>query len=152
MSRLIFTLSVLILAAAPAVAWGQETLVTLPGFDGGEGISGFINALYAISITIAGLLAVVKIVIAGVKWMLSDVTTGKEQAKKDIYGALIGLFIVLGAVLILTIINPNITEFDSELDPVEPTGATGGGTSGAGAGGGSLDPGDTVTTPEDDGS
>jgi hypothetical protein len=53
-------------------------------------------------------MAVVKIIFAGVKYMLSDLVTSKEAAKKDIRGALIGLLIVLGAVLILNTINPQL--------------------------------------------
>ena len=72
-------------------------------------LPGYINALYIASISIAAFLAVIKIIFAGVQYMLSDVVTDKGQAKKDIRGALIGLLIVIGAVLILNTINPNLT-------------------------------------------
>ena len=48
--------------------------------------------------------------------MLTDIVTNKGEAKKDIYGALIGLLVVLGAVLILYVINPNLTSVDVSLD------------------------------------
>ncbi len=79
----------------------DNTDLTLPGY---------INALYVASISIAAFLAVVKIIFAGVKYMLSDVVTDKGAAKKDIRGALIGLLIVVGAVLILNTINPQLKE------------------------------------------
>ena len=68
----------------------------------------FINLIYGLAISFAALLAVVKIVIAGVKWMLSDVVTDKGDAKKDIQGALLGLIVIISAVLIITVINPTI--------------------------------------------
>lgn len=84
-------------------------MVQLPGYDSGSGnFSDFVNLIYGLSISVAALLAVVKIVIAGVKWMLSDVVTDKADAKKDIQGALIGLIIIISAVLIIYTINPTI--------------------------------------------
>ena len=53
-------------------------LVGIPGIDPAAGFNQYINALYALSISIAGLLAVIKIIIAGVKYMLSDVVTNKS--------------------------------------------------------------------------
>jgi len=86
-------------------------LVGLPYIDNNGGPKNFgdyVKALYFASISIAALLAVVRIIFAGVKYMLTDVVTTKGQAKKDIYGALLGLLIVIGAVLILQTINPNL--------------------------------------------
>lgn len=80
-----------------------------------------INALYMLSISIAGLLAVIKVVIAGIKWMTSDLISSKEGAKKDITGALFGLIIVLSAVLILTVINRDIIEVDLSFPKVRET-------------------------------
>jgi hypothetical protein len=79
----------------------------------------YINALYALSISLAALLAVIKIVIAGIKWMMTDVVTSKGEAKEDIKGALVGLLIVLGAVLILTVINPDLVEVELNLQPTQ---------------------------------
>jgi hypothetical protein len=80
-------------------------------------------------------LAVLKITIAGVKYMLSDVVTSKESAKKDIQGALFGLLIVLAAVIILNTINPSLSRFaifytgvTGELIQGDGASDTGGGT------------------------
>lgn len=103
----------------PIAVFAQTTytpLVGIPGVNPSSDFDGYINSLYALSISIAALLAVIKIVIAGVKWMTTDVVTSKGDAKKDIQGALIGLLIVLAAVLILTVINPNLTKVDLTLD------------------------------------
>lgn len=91
-------------------------IVTIPGmkdFNSSKGgVEQYINALYILTITIASILAVVKIIFGGVKWMLSDVITDKSAAKKDIRGALLGLLIVLSAVLILNTINVNLTNLN----------------------------------------
>ncbi len=97
--------------AAPGVqAADFIPLVGIPGINTQTSASlpGYINALYTAAISIAAFMAVVKIIFAGVKYMLSDIVTTKEDAKKDIRGALIGLLIVLGAVLILNTINPQL--------------------------------------------
>lgn len=89
-------------------------LVGIPGIEptGDTDLNAYINALYRLSISIAALLAVVKIVAAGAKYMLSDIITHKEEAKKDIQGALIGLLIVIGAIIILNTINTDLTRLN----------------------------------------
>jgi len=104
-----------LLVMAPTLALAQYTeLVNIPGVGGGEtdGFDGYINAVYAMFISIAALLAVVKIIVAGVKYMFTDIAPQKTSAKNDIQGALLGLVVVLAAVLILTVINPDLTNFD----------------------------------------
>ena len=97
------------LLVAPLISFAQYTpLVGIPGVSGGN-FDSYINAMYGLAISIAALLAVIKIIIAGVKWMMTDVVTSKSEAKKDIQGALLGLLVVLAAVLILTVINPQIS-------------------------------------------
>ena len=112
---------------APLFTFAQNntpfiTLVGIPGLDnitGDEGLNGYINALYRISISIAALLAVIKIVAAGAKYMLSDIVTNKEEAKKDIQGALIGLLIVISAIIILNTINTDLTKIDFNLEQTD---------------------------------
>ncbi len=81
----------------------------------------YINALYRMAISIAAILVVLRLVWAGVQYMLSEVVTSKEKARRDIQGALLGLLIVLGAVTILNTINPEITRTDI-LGRLEPSG------------------------------
>ncbi len=90
-------------------------LVGIPGLDTytGEGsLNLYINALYRLSISIAALLAVIKIVAAGAKYMLTDIVPAKEEAKKDIQGALIGLLIVISAIIILNTVNTDLTKLN----------------------------------------
>lgn len=132
----------LTILTVPTIAFAQSNnyLVGVPGLDGeNANFDTYINSLYALFIGVAALLAVVKIIIAGVKYMFSDVVPQKSQAKQDIKGALIGLVVVLSAVLILNVINPDLTGFNLDVERVESgpggsdgaRGATGGVNSGA---------------------
>ena len=109
----IFSLIVLL----PGVLFAAEgdfiPLVGLPYIGDGGGpkhFGDYVKALYYAAISIGAFLAVIKIIFSGVKYMLTDVVTTKGDAKKDIYGALIGLLIVVGAVLILQTINPKLLD------------------------------------------
>lgn len=111
-------------------AEGFQPLVGIPGLTDGDGgmdsYSSYVNALYAIAIGIAGLLAVIKLIFAGTKYMLSDIVTDKQSAKKDIKWALVGLIVVLGAVVILTTINTDLTNADIAIEEVNITPGDGG--------------------------
>jgi len=120
MKRLfIFLLTILV--TVPSITLAQNNfLVGIPGVTQGESTNfdQYIQAVYVMFISIAALLAVVKIIIAGVKYMFTDIVTQKGEAKKDIQGAVFGLLIVLSAVLILTVINPELTRFNFEQEGV----------------------------------
>ncbi len=108
-------------------------LVGIPGLDGSAPDFGtYINRLYALSISIAALLAVIKIIIAGVKYMLSDIVTQKGDAIAEIRGSIIGLVIVASAVLVLTVINPELTRTNvfSGITPINEVRTGSGGGSG----------------------
>jgi hypothetical protein len=108
-----YSLGTLILIA-PVFVFAQgkvySPLVNIPS-QGNQQMSfeAYINFLYGMSISIAALLAVVKIVIAGAKYMLSDVISKKGEAISDIQGAILGLLLIISAVVILELINPNLT-------------------------------------------
>jgi hypothetical protein len=102
----------------PVAAFAQQNLVNLPIGDTGD-FNDYINAVYLMFISIAALIAVVKIIIAGVKYMFSDIVTQKSDAKNDIKGALLGLLVILSAVVVLTIINPDLATFDPEISQID---------------------------------
>lgn len=112
---LIFTLLLF-----PATIWAQNTtLVGIPGVsDPTVDLNTYINILYALAISLAALLAVIKIIIAGLKWMLSDVVTNKQEAKSDIWGATLGLLLIISSVLVLNTINPQLTKTSLFVAPV----------------------------------
>ncbi len=86
-------------------------LTNLPGLSddvGNRTLSDYINVLYRIAIGLGALFAVIKITYAGIKYMGTDSFSSKEEAKKDITGALFGLLIMLSTVVVLTLIYPDI--------------------------------------------
>ncbi|MCD5381621.1 MAG: pilin [Candidatus Pacebacteria bacterium] len=113
-----FVFFLLILIPAVSLAQFYDPIVGVPGVDPkNSDFNVYINSIYALSIGLAALLAVIKIIIAGVKWMLTDVVTSKEEAKEDIKGALIGLLIILSAVLLISVINKDILDVDLKMKP-----------------------------------
>jgi hypothetical protein len=113
-----------ILALAASTPLVYKPLVGIPGIGTSSSFGEYINALYGLSIAIAALMAVIKIIIAGVKYMLSDVVTSKQEAIGDIKGSLLGLGVVISAVLVLTIINPQLTKTDLFIDKIIPVAVT----------------------------
>jgi hypothetical protein len=105
----------------PVILFAQEDNNNLVNLPIGEtnSFNDYINAVYLMFISIAALIAVVKIIIAGVKYMFTDIVTQKGEAKRDIQGALLGLLVVLSAVVVLTIINPDLTTFDPDITAIE---------------------------------
>ena len=116
--RTFFIFLVTILVLAPTITFAQRYLVGLP-IDNQGNFNEYINLLYKMSISIAALLAVVKIIIAGAKYMLSDIVTNKSEAKKDIQGALLGLLLIIGAVILLNTINPALTDGGLNIRKIE---------------------------------
>lgn len=88
-----------------------KPIVGVPGLSnsGGYTTQAYVNAIYKLSITIGALIAVVRIIFAGVEYMFDGVITHKSDAIKKIRGAIFGLLIILSAVLLLNTINPNLT-------------------------------------------
>ena len=108
---LIFTAAVLF-SVFPFVVHGQEfvELEAIPGVDYNESDpSGFFNEAFTIGIGIAALLAVIMITIGGFEYLTSDIPASKRDGKERITGAILGLFIILLSVVILNVINPDIT-------------------------------------------
>lgn len=62
--------------------------------------------------------------------MLSESVSGRDTAKKEIRGSLLGLLVILGAVTILNTINPQITntEIFRNADKTNSSGAGDGGS------------------------
>jgi hypothetical protein len=96
-----------------------QPLVGIPGITSTDGLtfSEYVNALYILSISLAALIAVVKIIFAGVKYMFTDIVTQKGEALQDIRGTLFGLLIVISASLILSTINPALGDLSTFDDP-----------------------------------
>lgn len=83
----------------------------------------FIPGLVRLMIGISTALAVLVLIFAGIKYMSTDAFGGKEEAKSLISNALWGLFLAMGAWLILYTLNPKLVEFDLTIPVQEIEGA-----------------------------
>lgn len=87
--------------------------------DQENALSKYINFVVKIAIGIAAVLAVIMIVMGGIQYMTSELISSKEEGKKRITNAILGLLIALGAYLILYTINPNLLKLDITIAPTE---------------------------------
>lgn len=102
-----------LLIILPETVLAQNTFQQLPFIGGAvSSTEDYISALYRIAISVAAILVVLRLIMAGVKYILTDVVSTKSKAKDDIQNSLLGLLIILGAVTILNTINPQITRTD----------------------------------------
>ena len=87
----------------------------------------YANRLYQFGIAVAVALAVIFLVIGGIKYATTELVNSKSDAKETITKALWGLFFALISVIILQTINPTATNFnfDLKLKEVESINAPG---------------------------
>lgn len=113
-SILVFGITMLLpLFALAAETSGVNTFADIPFLKGDPDTQGFVTALYQMSIGLAAIAVVIRLIMAGAKYMLSEVVTNKSEAKEDIKGALLGLLVILSTVLILGTINPKLVGLDA---------------------------------------
>ena len=108
------TLVLFLICAEVASAGNYQPLVGLPQVAGqtGQTLSGYFNQIYIVTIAVGAILAFIKIAMAGVQYSLTDIVTSKEDAKKSIKGALLGLAILLIPFIVLNTIYPGLTNLN----------------------------------------
>ncbi len=83
-----------------------------PGVDTtGKSLPDFLKTAFQFGLSLAAVLAVIMIIWGGVKTMLSESVFGKDEGKKIIQDALLGLGLALVSWLILFTINPELVNF-----------------------------------------
>ncbi|MBI2049005.1 MAG: hypothetical protein HYT29_01020 [Parcubacteria group bacterium] len=75
------------------------------------GLAGYLQTLFWLAITVAGVLAVLVITLGGVQYMTTEAFGAKGAAKNRITMAIVGFLIAISAVLILQTINPDLLTF-----------------------------------------
>jgi len=90
-----------------------------PGTDDGSFLYFIQNSFYLL-IGVAGVLAVIMIMLGGIQYMSTDAISGKEDGKEKITKALLGLLLAIGAWLILNTINPAILGLDLSTKEIPP--------------------------------
>ncbi|MEK7567656.1 MAG: pilin [Patescibacteria group bacterium] len=87
-------------------------------------IGKYVKAIINLSIVIAAVLAVVMITIGGFKYMTSESIGLKEEGKKNIRDAFLGLVILTSSFLILKTINPELLKFNLNIQTIGVPGNT----------------------------
>lgn len=98
-------------AAGVFSASAYVPLESVGGVRAGEPISAgsYLASIYQTGIAIAGVLAVLMIVVGGVQYISSGISpSAKEDAKSRITSALLGLLLALISWIILNTINPTL--------------------------------------------
>lgn len=89
----------------------ENYLAPLPGLENASsGLQGFLQGLFNIAIVIAGILAILMIVIGAIIYLSTDSLSGTEKGRDMMLNAVFGLILALGAWVILNTLNPNLAE------------------------------------------
>ncbi|MBI5742479.1 MAG: L,D-transpeptidase, partial [Candidatus Niyogibacteria bacterium] len=135
----------MIFGARSVAAFTYEVSEALPGMTSTSvsNTGDYLSNLFYFLLGAAAVLAVVKIVMGGLKYIYSSMSPpALEEAKADIQAAVFGLILALASYLILYTINPNLLTLDFTVS--ETTTSSSGGS--AGSNGGSTSSGGTTTT------
>lgn len=110
-------LTVWSLLAIPREVFAYTLLESLPGLPAGDvGLGAYLTVIFTIGIGLAGVLAVLMIVIGGVQYIGSGMSpSGKEDAKGRITNAIFGLLLALTSWLILNVINPDLVSINFKI-------------------------------------
>ncbi len=79
----------------------------------------YIEGIFGLAIGIAGVIAVLKLIVAGFKYVTVENFSGKSSAKSDINNALMGLFLAVAAYTILATINKDLVTLNFEVSNIE---------------------------------
>jgi hypothetical protein len=117
---LILLFVVLLIPHGVLAAPGDYTpLEPIPVLGGGTvSLSSYIPNLVKLIIQIAGVLAVVMIVLGGVQYLSTDAIGGKSEGKQKIENAIYGLLLAIGAYVILNTINPGTLQLQLIINPI----------------------------------
>lgn len=85
----------------------------------GNNIGKYLNFIFKFGIGLCAALAVVMLIIYGIVYMGDESIFAKTEAKKKMFGAIIGLIIAIGGWALLNTINPDLTGKNGlTIDPV----------------------------------
>ena len=93
----------------------QPLAVGIPGVTDRQGTPSlvkYLNAIFTLAISLAATFAVLRIVIAGFQYMMTDAWGSKEEALGTIWAVVTGLIVLLLSVIVLKTINPDLLNLD----------------------------------------
>lgn len=97
-------------------------LEPLPGIESvpTKGFGEYLSSVFGLAISVAAVLAVLQLSIAGFKYLTEESFTGKTDARKKITNAIVGLVLLLSSYLLLRTINPDLVENEFDIPTVTP--------------------------------
>lgn len=101
------TISVLAAAVnySPAFPW-----------EGAKGLGGIVQKFYTMALATVGVAALGALIYGAILWTVSEAVSSKQDAMEWIKGALLGLVLLLGAVLLLQTINPELVKLKEPIE------------------------------------
>ncbi len=112
-------ITILLLSFLPAVALAApatyDLLAPVGTLPGTVTLTQYVQGIFQTLIGITGVLAVIMIVICGIRLMGSGSAGGKSEAKKCITNAILGILLAVGSWLLLNTINPLLLKNDATL-------------------------------------
>lgn len=89
----------------PGLLSGESTIT-------GTSIVSYVRAIFILFIWTVGILATVMVIYGGIKWVAAAGNPGRINDARDIINnSIIGVIIALASIVLLNIINPNLTNF-----------------------------------------
>lgn len=101
--------------AAPSTNFVPLTKIPGLNVEGdikGSSMPDYLNKIYMLVVGLGALVAVIRIMWAGVMYSLTDIVDKKAKAKEDIKQVLFGLAILLIPFIVLYTINPDLVKLD----------------------------------------
>lgn len=115
-------LPVLSFIPAQALAAGYTLLesdfVSQKTVDNATSFMTYVGLIFKALLSLIIILAVVYIVVGGFKYVVGSTVADKSDGKKQIIGAITGLFIALVSWLVLYTINPKLVNWDLTITPL----------------------------------
>jgi len=124
----IFILLLLLPVGVFAAEGDFVSLVSIPNVNyNSDSLVEYINSIFTLVISLAAMLAVLRVITGGFQYMTSEALGAKSEARETIQGAVFGLILLVGSWLILYTVNPQILDLSGlkfqtlqfDGDPVE---------------------------------
>ncbi len=84
----------------------------------GQQFGVYLGTAFKLFIVLGGMLAVGTFVFGGISYMVSDIVDKKDWARRKMQAAIWALLLLLASYLILNTINPSLTNFNCNLNPL----------------------------------
>ena len=125
---ILYSLAILVPFSASAAVATYELIAPIGALFGEVTLQEYLDGVFITTIGIAGILAVLMLVICGVQMMTTGSVSGKTEAKNCIWNAIFGLLLAIGSWILLNTINPLLLRNDADIAVTASPESVGSGT------------------------